>query len=91
MQEHSQNKHRVKKKEYSKYDWRTIFLKNSGGISSKRVIAIIGVAICFGLLISAFINGKEIPEFAEVIFIGCISLYGVDVVPNFWSKTINKS
>lgn len=74
-----------------KFDWRTIFLKNSGGFSSKRIIAFLGVCICFALLIAAFITTKEIPDFAEVIFIGCLSLYGVEVIPNFWSKTINKS
>ena len=90
MQNH-QVKYQAKKIDNSRFDWRTIFLKNSGGISSKRVIALIGVGICFGLLIAAFVNEKEIPEFAEVVFIGCLSLYGVDIIPNFWSKTINKS
>jgi hypothetical protein len=33
----------------------SIFLKNSGGLSSKRVIAVIGTFICFGLLIAGFI------------------------------------
>lgn len=75
----------------SKFDWRTIFLKNSGGISSKRVIALLGVTICFGLLIAAFITEKPVPEFADVVFIGCLSLYGVEIIPNFWTKTINKS
>ena len=91
MQNHQQFKQKTKKKDYSRFDWRTIFLKNSGGISSKRVIALLGVGICFGLLIAAFVNEKEIPEFAEIVFIGCLSLYGVDIIPNFWSKTINKS
>ncbi len=90
MQNH-QVKHYNKKNKYSRFDWRTIFLKNSGGISSKRIIAIIGVGICFTLLIISFITDKEIPEFAEVVFIGCLSLYGVDVIPNFWTKNINKS
>lgn len=91
MQNHQQFKYKEKNKGYSRFDWRTIFLKNSGGISSKRVIALLGVGICFGLLIAAFVNEKEIPEFAEIVFIGCLSLYGVDIIPNFWSKTINKS
>lgn len=82
---------KTKYNNYSRFDWRTIFLKNSGGISSKRVIALLGVGICFGLLITAFITQKEIPEFAEIVFIGCLSLYGVDIIPNFWTKTINKS
>ena len=72
-------------KGYSKFDWRTIFLKNSGGLSSKRIIAILGVCICFGLLITAFITGKIIPDFAEIVFIGCLSLYGIEVFP-FWKK-----
>ena len=71
--------------------WYTIFMKNSGGFSSKRILAILGILLSFILLISAFIQEKEVPEFGEVIFIGCISLYGVDVIPNFWTKTINKS
>ena len=70
--------------------WYTLFQKNSGGISSKRVIAILGVAISFALLISGYIQEKEIPEFAEVVFIGCLSLYGIDVIPS-WSKTVNKN
>jgi formate hydrogenlyase subunit 3/multisubunit Na+/H+ antiporter MnhD subunit len=64
----------------------TIFLKNSGGISSKRVISLLGTVICFSLLIAGFITGKEIPGFAEVVFIGCLSLYGVEKIPNFWNK-----
>ena len=74
-----------------KFDWRTIFLKNSGGISSKRVIALLGAFICFGILIAGYIQQKEIPEFANVVFIGCLGLYGVDVIPSgLWSKTISK-
>jgi len=70
--------------------WYTLFQKNSGGISSKRVIAILGVTISFALLISGYIQEKDIPEFAEVVFIGCLSLYGIDVIPS-WSKTVNKN
>lgn len=75
----------------NRFDWRTIFLRNSGGISSKRVIALLGVLISFGLLISAFIMDKNVPEFGEIVFIGCLSLYGVEAIPNFWTKSINKS
>lgn len=74
-----------------RYDWRTIFLKNSGGFSSKRILSIIGFLTCVGLLIAAFILDKEVPEFAETMLICCISLYGVDAIPNFWTKSINKS
>lgn len=74
-----------------RYDWRTIFIKNSGGFSSKRILSIIGFLTCVGLLIAAFILDKEVPEFAETMLICCISLYGVDAIPNFWTKSINKS
>jgi hypothetical protein len=86
------NYKRVRVKEHdSRFDWRTIFLKNSGGISSKRVIALIGVGICFSMLVHSYIYAKDIPEFAEVVFIGCLSLYGVDAIPSFWTKSVNKS
>lgn len=90
MQNH-QVKHHTKKENYSKFYWRTIFLKNSGGISSKRVIAILGTLISFVLLIAAFVLDKEVPEFGEVVFIGCLSLYGTEMVSGFWQKNITKS
>lgn len=74
-----------------KYKLITLFLKDSGGISSKRVISLIGCFICFGVFIAAFIMSKDVPDFGEIIFIGCLSLYGVETIPNFWTKTINKS
>lgn len=75
----------------NKIPLKTIFLANSGGFSSKRIIGIVGTFICFGLLIAAFITEKQVPEFGEIIFIGCISLYGIDTIPTFWTKNINKS
>lgn len=72
------------------FSWKTIFQKNSGGFSSKRIITLLGVAICFSLLIASYISGKEIPEFAEIVFIGCLSLYGVEGLPNIWNKSITK-
>ena len=74
-----------------KFDWRTIFIRNSGGFSSKRILSVIGFLTCVGILIAAFITQKEVPDFAEIMLVCCISLYGIDVVPNFWSKTITKS
>lgn len=82
------NKHTPKIKD-PRFDWRTIFLKNSGGLSSKRIIAAIGVTICFSLLIASFLTEKDIPEFADIVFIGCLSLYGVEAIPN-WTKSITK-
>lgn len=69
----------------------TIFIKNSGGFSSKRILSTLGFITCIIIFILAFIYEKEVPEFGEILFVGCISLYGIDKVPNFWNKTINKS
>ena len=71
--------------------WYTIFQKNSGGFSSKRILSIIGVITCIGIFIAAFILEKDVPEFGETLLMGCISLYGIDKIPNFWTKSINKS
>jgi len=51
--EHRHNNYKSKKD--SRFDWRTIFLRNSGGISSKRVLAMLGVFTCLGILIAAYI------------------------------------
>lgn len=85
MQNRQRNYHK------SRYDWRTIFLRNSGGLSSKRLLSIIGFLTCVGIFIAAFILDKEVPEFGDILLICCISLYGVEAFPNFWNKTINKS
>lgn len=69
--------------------WITMFFKNSGGISSKRVISLICVLTCLVIFVWGFISGKEIPDYGEIIFIGSLSLYGVEMLPN-WSKSINK-
>lgn len=71
--------------------WITLFLKNSGGLSSKRLLAIVGFFTCIILLVAAFITGKEVPEFGDIVLISCLSLYGVEIIPNIWSKNINKS
>ena len=84
-------KHNKQKAKDPRFDWRTIFLKNSGGFSSKRILAIMGFVLSCVIFTVAFITEKDVPEFGETLLICCVSLYGVDVVPNFWSKTINKS
>lgn len=72
-----------------RFDWHTLFLKNSGGLSSKRLLAIIGFVVCIVIFIIGFITEKDIPDFGETLLICCVSLYGVDVIPN-WTKSINK-
>lgn len=73
----------------SRFDWRTIFLKNSGGISSKRVMGILGWLCSLGILIAGFITAKEIPSFSELIAITSASLLGLDAVTSIWQKKIN--
>jgi len=84
-------KNRNTNNKFNKFDWKTIFVRNSGGFSSKRILSIIGFLTCVVVFVIAFIQGKEVPEFGETILICCVSLYGVEAIPNFWSKTINKS
>jgi hypothetical protein len=35
--------------------WLSIFMKNSGGISSKRVLSIVGILSCVGVFIASFV------------------------------------
>lgn len=83
----------MKNHQYNKRncDWKTIFFKNSGGFSSKRILSVVGFLTCVVVFIAAFILDKEVPEFGETLLICCISLYGVEAIPNFWQKTISKS
>ncbi len=80
---------RNQKKEFN-FDWRTIFLKNSGGISSKRVMGILGWIVVLGILIAGFISEKEIPQFAEMTAIISASLLGLDSITSIWTKNINQ-
>ena len=70
---------------------KTFFLKNSGGYSSKRLLSIIGFLTCICIFIAAFILDKEVPEYGDILLICSVSLFGVEVIPNFWKKSINKS
>lgn len=71
-------------------DWRTIFMKNSGGFSSKRIMGVIGWIVSLGLLICGFILEKDIPQFAELIAVTSASLLGIDCVTSIWTKNINQ-
>lgn len=74
-----------------KFSWKSIFQANSGGFSSKRVFGALGMLICLGLLIAAFITQKELPDFTEIVYITSASLLGLDNVTGIFSKTVNKS
>lgn len=83
-------KNNNKKRNYSEVSLKTIFFKNSGGFSSKRILSVFGFFVCCVVFIAGFITGKDIPEFGETLLICSISLYGAEIIPNFWTKSINK-
>ena len=74
-----------------KFNWKSIFQAHSGGFSSKRVFGALGMVICLGLLITAFITQKPLPDFTEIVYITSASLLGLDNVTGIFSKTVNKS
>ena len=82
---------RVKRKRFSRFDWRTIFLKNSGGISSKRFCGLLGWICCLGILIAGFITTKEVPQYAELIAVTSASLLGIDSVTSIWNKSVQEN
>ena len=75
----------------SNFNWKTIFQKNSGGFSSKRICGVIGWMICLIVLLFAFILGKEVPGYGELIAITSASLLGLDSVTGIWQKNINSN
>ena len=70
-----------------RYDWRTVFLANSGGLSSKRICGIAGWIVCLILLVVGFITYKEINEFADYVLITSASLLGVDSLSGIFTKS----
>ena len=79
-----------KPKKYDKFNWRTIFQKNSGGFSSKRICGLIGWFLCLGILLTGFIFDMNIPQYGELIAITSASLLGIDSVTGIWQKQINQ-
>lgn len=75
----------------SRFDWRTIFLKNSGGISSKRFSGLLGWLCCLGILISGFITTKEIPDYAQLIAVTSAGLLGLDSITSIFNNYSNKN
>lgn len=74
----------------SKIELKTIFLKNSGGFSSKRVLGVLGFITCIIIFILGFIFNKEIPEFGELLMTVSASLVGLDSITGIWNKSVNK-
>lgn len=72
-------------------NWKTIFLRDSGGFSSKRVLGILGFLVCCIIFIIGFITGKEIPDFGELLISISASLVGLDSITGIWNKSISKN
>lgn len=70
--------------------WKTIFLRDSGGISSKRVLGILGFISCVIIFILGFALNLNIPEYGELLLITSASLTGLDSVTGIWNKSIQK-
>ena len=58
----------------------TIFQKNSGGLSSKRVCGFLGWIVIMFCCIWCVIKGTDAPDFITELIIGCASLLGVDSI-----------
>ena len=58
----------------------TIFKKNNGGLSSKRVCGFLGWIVIMFCCIWCVIKGTNAPDFITDLIIGCASLLGVDSI-----------
>lgn len=74
-----------------KFDWRTIFLKDSGGLSSKRVLGVIGFIVSAIIFVFGFITQKEIPGYGELFLTISASLVGLDSITGIWNKSVTDS
>ncbi len=79
---------KIRNHQLNKYNWRTIFLANSGGFSSKRLLGVLGFLVCLVLLILSFILEKDIPSFADMVLIASSSLVGVDAFRGIFSRNV---
>lgn len=66
--------------EHNKISWITIFLKDSNGLSSKRICGVIGWAAIIFILLWCTLNQVNAPNFFTEFMIGCVTLLGVDSV-----------
>lgn len=72
------------------FSWKTIFQKNSGGFSSKRICGLIGWFLCLGILLTGFVFDMNIPQYGELIAVTSASLLGIDSITGIWQKSINQ-
>ena len=76
----SYNYNSIQLKTSKKISLITIFQKNSGGLSSKRVCGFLGWIVIMFCCIWCVIKGTNAPDFITDLIIGCASLLGVDSI-----------
>ena len=76
----SYNYNPIQLKNSKKISLITIFQKNSGGLSSKRVCGFLGWIVIMFCCIWCVIKGTNAPDFITDLIIGCASLLGVDSI-----------
>ena len=76
----SYNYNPIQLKNSKKISLITIFQKNSGGLSSKRVCGFLGWIVIMFCCIWCVIKGTNAPDFITELIIGCASLLGVDSI-----------
>lgn len=65
---------------------RTIFIANSGDLSSKRVCGVLGFLVVLGITITCTILNVQAPLITSDIVYACVALLGVDSITNIWKK-----
>lgn len=65
---------------------KTIFLADSGGLSSKRICGVLGWIVCLGIAIYCTIAVIQAPIIIETILWCCMGLLGIDSITGIWKK-----
>ena len=65
---------------------RTIFIANSGDLSSKRVCGVAGFAVVIGIAIACTCFGIQAPTIVADILYASVALLGVDSITNIWKN-----
>ncbi len=69
---------------------KTIFFKDSGGFSSKRICGVFGWLVCLVIFILAFFMQRDIPEFSDMLVMVSASLLGLDSITSIFNKQVNR-
>lgn len=75
----------------TKVSWKTIFFRDSGGFSSKRILGVLGFVTCCIIFVLGFSLKMEIPDFGELLLTVSASLVGLDSITGIWNKSVNKN